>query len=214
MKNHLIKNHSDKLLIFFSGWGCDEYEFEHLKANSDVLLLYDYLDLNLDFDFAKYQQFDLIAFSAGVFVASIIDFDFKINKKIALSGNPYLFDETLGLSKKIQDILCNITEDTADDFARNYLIQTEDEWKIFHHSKRTLDSCRREFDLLKKLYKEHYKNIKDIYDYAFIGDSDKLFAPSVQKEFYGKKLNIVKNARHNFFFRINSYEQILNRLIK
>ena len=133
MKKYLINNNSQNLLIFFTGWGCDEYEFEHLKSDCDVLLLYDYSDLNLDFDFSKYKNFDLISFSAGVFVASIIDFDFKINKKIAISGNPYLFDEKLGLSKKIQDILYGITEENADDFARNYLVKTDDEWKIFHH---------------------------------------------------------------------------------
>lgn len=99
-EKYLINNNSQNLLIFFTGWGCDEYEFEHLKSDCDVLLLYDYSDLNLDFDFSEYKNFDLISFSAGVFVASIIDFDFKINNKIALSGNPYLFDEKLGLSSR------------------------------------------------------------------------------------------------------------------
>ena len=31
MKKYLINKNSDTLLIFFTGWGCDEYEFEHLK---------------------------------------------------------------------------------------------------------------------------------------------------------------------------------------
>lgn len=78
-------------MIFFTGWGCDEYEFEHLDSVSDVLLLYDYSDLNLDFDFSRYKTFDLAAFSAGVFVASVMRFNFDINRKIAISGNPYLF---------------------------------------------------------------------------------------------------------------------------
>ena len=210
MKKYLINNNSQNLLIFFTGWGCDEYEFEHLKSDCDVLLLYDYSDLNLDFDFSKYKNFDLISFSAGVFVASIIDFDFKINKKIAISGNPYLFDEKLGLSKKIQDILYGITEENADDFARNYLVKTDDEWKIFHHSKRSLQSCREEFDSLKKIYSENKFKIKNIYDLALFGQEDYLFDVSAQKEFYKDKLNIIKNARHNLFFRINKYEQIID----
>ena len=210
MKKYLINNNSQNLLIFFTGWGCDEYEFEHLKSDCDVLLLYDYSDLNLDFDFSKYKNFDLISFSAGVFVASIIDFDFKINKKIAISGNPYLFDEKLGLSKKIQDILYGITEENADDFARNYLVKTDDEWKIFHHSKRSLQSCRKEFDSLKKIYSENKFKIKNIYNLALFGQDDHLFDVSAQKEFYKDKLNIIKNARHNLFFRINKYEQIID----
>ena len=208
MKKHLISKKSDKLLIFFSGWGCDEFEFEHLNANSDVLILYDYSDLNMDFDFSKYKKFDLMAFSAGVFAASVTDFDFKIDRKIAISGNPYLFDEKLGLSKEIQDILYNITAENADDFARNYLVKTDEEWKKFHHSKRTLESCKSEFDGLRELYILHKQDLKDIYDFALVGEYDKIFDFAAQKEFYGTRLKVVPNSRHNLFFRINSYEQI------
>lgn len=210
MQKYLINNNSDKLLLFFTGWGCDEYEFEHLNADSDVLLLYNYSDLNLDFDFSKYKEINLIAFSAGVFAASVFNFDFEINKKIALSGNPYLFDEKFGLSSKIQEVLLNITEENADDFARNYLIKTEAEWSKFHHSKRTIESCRTEFSSLKKLYEDNKQNIKDIFDMVLVGEYDPIFDVSAQKEFYGKKLHITNNARHNLFFRIKNYEQIFD----
>lgn len=208
MKKYLINNNSDSLLIFFTGWGCDEYEFEHLKSNSDVLILYDYMDLNFDFDFSKYKKVNLIAFSAGVFAASVFDFDFKIDKKIAISGTPYLFDEYFGLSSDIQEVLYNLTEENADDFTRNYLIKTDEEYKNFHISRRTLESCREEFDSLKRIYIDKKQDIKDIYDYAVGGEEDPIFNISAQKEFYGKRLNIIKNARHNIFSRINNYEQI------
>lgn len=211
MKTHLIDKNSDNLLIFFTGWGCDESEFKHLKSDSaNILLLYDYCDLNLSFDFSKYKEFNLIAFSAGVFMASITKFDFKINKSIALSGNPYLFDENLGLSKEIQDILYNITEENADNFAKNYLIKTDEEWKKFHHSKRTIESCKEEFNALKNFYKKEKENIRNIYTSALIGEEDKIFNVKAQKEFYGKKLNIIKNARHNLFFKIEKYEEIFD----
>lgn len=210
MKQYFINNNSDSLLLFFSGWGCDENEFEHLESKSDVLILYDYTDLYLDFDFSKYNEINLLAFSAGVFAASVFKFDFKLNKKIALDGNPYLFNEKFGLSKKTQNILCNITEENADDFARNYLVKTEDDYKNFHPSKRTLESCRIEFDRLKDIYKEQKTNIRDIYDTAILGDEDPIFNVSAQKEFYGDRIKLIKNARHNIFFRIKSYDDIFN----
>lgn len=210
MKQYFINNHSDNLLIFFTGWGCDEYEFEHLSSNSDVLLLYDYSDLSLNFDFSKYKNIDLIAFSAGVFIASVFDFKFKINKRIAIDGNPYLFDEYFGLSEKIQDILYNITAENADDFARNYLIKTEEEWEKFHHSKRTIESCKTEFEKLKETYKANKHQIKNIYDYALFGENDTIFHIPAQKDFFGKNLHIIKNARHNLFFRIKSFEDFFN----
>ena len=214
MKKHFINNNSDNLLLFFTGWGCDEYEFEHLTAESDVLLLYDYSDLETDFDFSKYKKTDLIAFSAGVFVASVFKFDFELDKKIAIDGNPYLFDEYYGLSQEMQNILYNITEENANDFAVNYLIKTDAERNNFHPSKRTLESCRSEFDNLKKIYQAEKQKIKDIYDYAIFGEEDPIFNISAQKEFYGKRLNILKNARHNLFFRISKYEQILDSNIQ
>ena len=209
MRHYLINNNSENLLIFFTGWGCDEYEFAHLTADSDLLLLFDYQDLNLDFDFSKYKKYSLIAFSAGVFVATVFNFDFKIDKKIAVDGNPFLFDEKLGLSKDMQYLLYTITEKTADDFAKNYLVKP-DEFQIFHHSKRSLESCRFEFDSLRQLYNDNKQSINDFYDYAIIGDDDLIFNVSVQKEYFGDRLVVLKNARHNPFFRIKKYEQILN----
>lgn len=213
MKQHFIDNNSDTLLLFFTGWGCDEYEFEHIKSNTDVLILYDYTDLNFNFDFSKYKKFDLMAFSAGVFIASIMNFNFKINKKIAISGNPYLFDEYYGLSSKMQDLLYNITEETAEDFAKNYLVKTDEEWRNFHPSRRTLESCRTEFDSLKKIYNDNKHKIKDIYDFTLFGEDDHVFNITVQKEFFKEKVRIIKNARHNPFFRIETFEQINNFLV-
>lgn len=210
MQKYLFNNNSDNLLIFFTGWGCDEYEFEHLQSNSDVLILYNYFDLNLDFNFSKYKNIDLIGFSAGIFVASIMDFDFKINNKIAIDGNPYLFDEKLGLSKEIQNILSSITEENAEDFAKNYLVKTDEEWKNFHPSKRTLESCREEFNCLKEMYFANYNKIKNIFDKAIIGEYDPIFDVSAQKEFYGKNLFILNNARHNPFFRIKNYKELFD----
>ena len=210
MKQHFINNNSETLLIFFTGWGCDEYEFEHLETKSDVLLLYDYSNLDLDFDFSKYKKFNMLTFSAGVFIGSIYNFDFEFDKIFAVDGNPYLFDEHYGLSNEMQEILYNITEENAEEFARNYLVKTDEEWKNFHPSKRTLESCRKEFDSLKKIYQEQKQNIRNIYDYIIFGNEDPIFNISAQKEFYGNKLYLIPNARHNLFFRINNYEQILN----
>ncbi len=212
MQKYLVSRNSDNLIIFFTGWGCDEFEFEHIKSNSDVLILYDYSDLNLDFDFSKYHKFDLLAYSAGVFVASVMNFDFEINKKIAINGNPYLFDEKFGLSNKIQNVLCNITEENAEDFARNYLVKTDEELKNFHPAKRTLESCRTEFESLKKIYKLNKHKIKDIYDAAIIGEDDLIFNVSAQKEFYGERLKLIPDSRHNMFFKFSKYKQIFDVL--
>ena len=100
--------------------------------------------------------------------------------------------------------------------ARNYDLmrserdKTDEEWKKFHHSKRTIESCKEEFNALKNFYKKEKENIRNIYTSALIGEEDKIFNVKAQKEFYGKKLNIIKNARHNLFFKIEKYEEIFD----
>ena len=209
MKIHLIDKNSDTLLVFFTGWGCDEFEFAHLNSNFDVLLLYDYSDLNFSFDFSKYKNFNLIAFSAGVFISSIVEFNIQFDKKIAISGNPYLFDENLGLSKEVQNVLSNITVENVNDFARNYLVKTDNEWRKFHHSRRTLNSCKHEFESLKNVYQAKKQDIKDIFNAAIIGSEDPIFNVSIQKKFFGERLKIIENARHSLFFRIKEYQELL-----
>lgn len=89
-----------------------------------------------------------------------MNFDIKINKKVAISGNPYLFDENFGISKEMQNVLENITEENAEDFAKNYLVKTEEELKIFHPSQRTIASCNSEFESLKKMYSDYHEKNK------------------------------------------------------
>ena len=175
MKQFFINKNSKKLIIFFTGWGCDEYEFKHLKTDCDVLIFYEYTDLDYNFDFSKYTEINMLSFSAGVFVGTVFENNLNIKKRIAVGGNPYLFDEKYGLSEKIQKYLYNITEDECDECTRNYLIKTEEEYNNFHPSKRTLESCQIEFDALKTIYKQEFNNIKDLYDVALIGAEDPIF---------------------------------------
>ena len=49
-------NHSKDLIAFFAGWGCDQNQFTNLHDSKDVVILYDYQDLKLDFDFGKYEN--------------------------------------------------------------------------------------------------------------------------------------------------------------
>ena len=107
---YFFQNHnSSDLIIFFAGWGCDYNQFENLHDQKDVLILYDYQNLELSFDFNIYKNIDIIAYSAGVFVSCLL-FDKipNIRRKIALCGNPYLFDDVLGINEQKLEILKNI----------------------------------------------------------------------------------------------------------
>lgn len=213
MQCFYVNNHSKDLIVFFSGWGCDENQFVNLHDSKDVVIFYDYQDLNTDFDFSKYENVYVIGYSAGVFIASIMaDKLPNVRKKIALCGNPYLFDENLGLSSNIIKVFENITLDNYLEFRRKYMVFSDDEYERYNQlqSLRTIESCESELKALQKIYDENCSQINPTFDVAIVAENDLIFELQAQKDFYKDKLRIIKNAKHHIFFRFDGFEDVLN----
>lgn len=176
------------------------------------MILYDYQDLSLDFDFSKYENIYVIAYSAGVFVASIMADNIPhLRQKVALCGNPYLFDEKFGISQENIRTFKAITLDNYLDFRRKYMVVTDEEYERYNklESLRTIESCAAELEALQKLYAERKKQINPQFDKAVAAENDLIFNIDTQKDFYQDKLRVIKNAKHHIFFRFNSFEDIL-----
>lgn len=206
-------NNSQDLIVFFSGWGCDYHQFTNLHDHKDVLILYDYQDLTLKFDFSCYKNIYIVAYSAGVFIASIFADNIpNIRKKVALCGNPYLFDETLGLSGETIQVFQNITLDNYLEFRRKYMVATDEEYEKYNkqESQRTIESCESELKAIKKLYDTQKEQINPVFDRAIMAEDDLIFKLQAQQEFYKDRLQIVPNAKHHIFFKFNSFEDILD----
>ncbi|MBR1600529.1 MAG: DUF452 family protein [Alphaproteobacteria bacterium] len=213
MRYFFQNNNSQDLIVFFSGWGCDENQFTNLHDNKNVLILYDYQNLVLDFDFSRYANIYVIAYSAGVFVASItVDAIPNLRQKTAICGNPYLFDEILGLSAQIISVFKNITLDNYLDFRKKYMVYSENEYERYNQlqSLRTLESCNDELEALQKMYEQKKTQINPQFDKAIVAENDLIFNIQAQVDFYKDKLSIIKNARHHIFFHFESFEDILN----
>lgn len=210
---YFYQNHnSSDLIIFFAGWGCDYNQFTNLHDNKDILILYDYQDLELDFDFSKYDNIMVIAYSAGVFVSCLwCDKLPNVRKKIALCGNPYLFDKVLGISPEHIQVLKNINLDNYLEFRRKYMVSSDDEYKKYNElqSLRSIESCQSELIYLQKIYDENKDKILPLFDKAIVAENDLLFNVKAQKDFYKNNLIVIKNAKHHVFFRFNSFEDFL-----
>ena len=211
MQHFFIDNKSADLILFFAGWGCDEHQFVNLKDMDDVVILYDYCDLNLDFDFAKYNNIRLIAYSAGVFVASIIQDKLPdLCKKTAVCGNPYLFDEKLGLSESTVELLKNVNLDNYLEFRRKYMVFDDDEYAKYNQlqSLRSVESCQEELVQLQALYAKYKSKINPVFDVAIMAEDDLFFNIKRQKDFYGHNLVVIPKARHHIFFHFKSFREI------
>jgi len=211
MQYFYINNNSRDLIVFFAGWGCDHNQFADLRDRKDVLILYDYQDLNLDFDFSEYENIYIIAYSAGVFIASIFsDFIPNVRQKTALCGNPYLFDETLGISSETIKVFEAITLDNYLEFRRKYMVFSDEEYERYNklESLRTIESCAAELEAIRKMYDRYKARINPLFDKAIAAENDLIFNLQAQKDFYKDKLHVIKNAKHHIFFKYDSFEEI------
>lgn len=212
MKLFFIDNNSQKLIFFLTGWGCDEKQFSLLKSyNFDILIGYDYSNLDFDFDFSKYKEVNLLTFSAGVFIAGIIKDKLpKINKSVAVNGNPLSYDKYFGLQDNIIDLFKNIAKNNIVNFREEYLVSSKEELKKLNYLQpnRSVESCLTELIQLQKYYLSSFEPMK--YDLVCLSDSDKIFNLEKQKEFFNySKIFIIKNSAHFPFFKFKTYEELM-----
>ena len=215
MKTKLVSNNSDRLVVFLTGWGCDDVQFKQMTGTSDVLLCWDYSDLGFEFDFSGYKTVDLIAYSAGVFVGGLIEEKLpKLSLKIAINGNPKMFDGYFGIPKEVLAVMRNLNLDNFMDFRREYLVTSEKELEEFckNSSLRTFESCDEELDSLKKYSLTDYAPID--FDVAILSDSDKIFIPKHQTEYFDGKYILLKGFGHNVFSLFTDYDEIIKFALK
>lgn len=213
MKTKLINNNSKELIIFLSGWGCDDIQFKNMESSKDVLICWDYSNLEFEFNFSDYNytKYYLIAYSAGVFTAGLLQEKFPpLSKKIAINGNPLLLDEYFGIPQNIRQVFKDLNLDNYMDFRKNYLVYDDEELEYFNKnaSQRTFESCLEEITALEKFASNTNKIME--FDCAILSDNDKIFTPTHQMEYFKEKYKLLKNSAHNVFSYFKNFDDILD----
>ena len=212
MKTKLRENNSNDLVVFLTGWGCDDNQFKNFSSSKNLLLCWDYCTLDFEFDFSKYNKVSLLAYSAGVLVACLLKEKFpKFDKTIAVNGNPLMIDKKFGIDKKIIDLMLNLNLDNCMDFISTYIVYDKQELEKFLStpSYRPFESSKQE---LLKL--QGYCNLKFTpmdFDKIILSDNDKIFNLSTQQEYFKDKYVLLKNASHHTpFLRFSSTDEFFN----
>jgi uncharacterized protein HI_1552 len=109
-------NKKEKLLLIFSGWSASPLLFKGIEADedTDIWIGYNYQNLAFTDDLSGYREIRIIAWSLGVWAASIIldkqQASLPINGAIAINGTPYPVHDTYGIPETIfRGTLENIT---------------------------------------------------------------------------------------------------------
>lgn len=93
---------TERLCVFYTGWGMDDHVFEHFMGERDTLIVWDYTDLSTPLPLDE-RPIDLIAWSMGVWVATQTCPAERLHSAIAVNGTPWPIDETRGIPPAIFD---------------------------------------------------------------------------------------------------------------
>lgn len=197
----LNKSGNRNLIIFFNGWGMDEAVVEHMNAgNYDVIMLYDYNNLDFDFNLiANYEKKYIVAWSMGVMCATLFNID-NLVSATAINGTLKPIDDEFGIPKRIYDLtLKGFSPKGRERFINSMFDKTEN-----------LPIINREFENQKSelsALKNYGANLDFKYTKIYISDNDKIIPTKNQEAFWGMDANL--KSGHCPFGLFNSWSELL-----
>lgn len=211
----LNKKNNPYCILFFNGWGMDEYAVSHLEiGNFDLCMFNDYSTVEkIKPKFKEYDEVYLVAWSLGVWAANkaLLESDIIIKKSIALNGTLKPIDEREGIAPNIfRSTLENWDGRNRSKFNLRVL-GGKKQYDLFSEmiSKRSLSCQKAE---LESIYREAVSvKIKEMdFDVAFIGTNDLIFASKNQKKHWNNKTRIVMfNTSHFPFINFENWNEII-----
>lgn len=197
-------NTNKKLIIFFNGWGMDEKIISHLECEDyDVVVLYDYNDLELDIqslNLSQYTKKHIIAWSMGVMVATLFNFG-EIKTSTAICGTPFAIDNQYGIPERIYNLtIKGFSETSSKKFMERMFIEKT---SIESFSDRTFDSKLSE---LKKIL-EYKPNTEFNFTKAIVGTDDKIIPTKNQLNYWDNPITI--NSGHCPFMLYKKWTELL-----
>jgi biotin synthesis protein BioG len=205
---------SDKLIVFFNGWGMDESIINHMETGThDLLMFYDYdPDLSVNKDLLdNYKELHLVAWSMGVWAASVSLNNVLFTSSLAINGTLKAIDDANGIPTAIfKGTIDNFSERNFKKFQRRmFSDKASYAWFTEKQSMRAIDNQLTE---LKSIYKA-YKDEPNIVNFAkvIIGREDLIFPFKNQNNFWTKHPHVKTLEVGHFPFHLyESWEQLLN----
>ena len=182
---------SERLLLFFAGWGMDDAPFVPMLGAFDTAVVWDYTDITSPLPFLKdYARIDLIAWSMGVWAATQVLADTSLHSAVAVNGTPWPIDDTRGIPTAVFDAtLVSFSEAGLTRFRRRMCGGTAAMNAFMEHAPaRSVEELRVELDAIGNAYRTRGpRNLA--WTAAAVCASDRIFPPEAQKAaFPGAKL--------------------------
>jgi len=198
----LNKKQNEKLIVFFNGWGMDESLVKHLDSGEfDVVMFYDYNNLETDFDFSlaeNYKSKHLVAWSMGVMTATL--FNLKYESATAINGTLYPIHNEFGIPERIYDLtIKGFNEKGAKRFIQNMF----DKECELPQIERTIENQKSELSALKT----YSANPEFKYSKVLISRNDKIIPTKNQCTFWEIEPNL--ESGHCPFLQFTCWSELL-----
>ncbi|HDX3590520.1 TPA: DUF452 family protein [Campylobacter coli] len=200
--SNLIQNeNSQELILVFGGFASHPSHFAHLKSDKNVVLVYDYENLDFKFDLNSFSKITLIAFSMGVCVASRVLKNIEFSQKIAINGTPFGIDKLKGIHPAIFAKQIKKFDLTA--FKKSLFEERENEAKdfIFKDEKDLKTELEKLFEFALKERNESF-----IWDKIYSSNHDEIFPQNALKNTFSKLIFL--DEPHFAFFHFKTWDEI------
>lgn len=176
-----------RLILIYAGWGMDWRPFARLRhPGYDIMVVWDYRELT--FNWAKvlsaYDEICLIAWSIGVFAASVTIHEIlpRITMRLAVNGTLNPIDDRRGIPPAIwHGTQMSLTPSTWRTFQRR-ICTSEQQYEQFRDQapRRTIADLAEELTALETHTLFHAEQVT-AWDMAIVSLSDGIFPPANQK---------------------------------
>lgn len=201
--------------VFFNGWGMDARAVAHLTTEMDVVMCYDYRDINeLAFpSFKEYEEVYVVAWSMGVWVASnlVPRMMLQPSKLIALNGTERPVNDEYGIPVKIYELTeRGMSEKGRAKFLQRMLDGVE-EWKRFERNKpeRAIEEVCEELTAIRIQSTAMHDELQ--WDKVYISDKDVIFPMLNQQNWWQERCKDIQiiSGGHYPFYQFTTWEEII-----
>lgn len=213
----LHKKDHDDLIVFCNGWGMDRFPVESLGSSEyDVLMLYDYRDLDGAPDLAKragqYRHMVLIGWSMGVWVGQKLFADKKhlLHRTVAINGTLCPIDDAYGIPVKVfNTTLAEFNAATRLKFYKR-MCREKQNFRAFlaRQPQRSLADQAAELAALQQMV-DCRPAAQSSYNEIIISDQDFIVPSANQLQFWQNRQVTVLAGFHFLFNLWSSWEQLL-----
>ncbi len=215
------------LVLFFNGWAMTPETVEHLSFDDaqDLLVLWDYRSLDLDFDISAYRHIKLAAWSMGVWAAdkwyTALSEKPNITEAVAVCGTGYPMSDERGIPQTIfEATLEGVSEQNRARFNRRMCGGKSLRHLFDALAKRPTEEikaelqCVYEAELKRLSLGEVPKQACAPWTKALIGGKDRIIPADNQRRYWlelGLEPEILAEEAHYLFGAFTSWEQLFHK---